>query len=128
MSAYLISWKPLTENSEKGWAEANLVHLAQEVKAGRFARESWRFRRRSGVKAGERVFLVQQGKRGYAILGYGHVFSTPSKSEPHLTPIEFEELVDTRSGAVLATREELLEITPSCAGFLYPQVTSTSPD
>jgi len=110
MASYLICWKPATENKDKGWPEAKLVALSDELQKKGTAQEPWRFVRRQGVKVGERVFLLRQGRRGHAVIGYGKVAQLP-KSKNESTTILFEMLVDPTSKTVLATQNELHSIT-----------------
>lgn len=110
MTAYLITFKPASENPERGWPEEELAALARRVKAQGTAREPWRFNRRKDVKVGERVFLLRQGRQGHAILGYGRVAALPKKKSDRMTDVAFEALVDPTSGFVYATADEVHEI------------------
>jgi 5-methylcytosine-specific restriction protein A len=95
---------------KEGWPEENLAALAEErVKTG-VAQEIWRFARRKGVKVGERVFLLRQGRRGQAIIGYGNVAKLPAAKDG-FTMVSFEVLLNPRSNTVLASQEELHSIT-----------------
>ncbi|CDY78050.1 HNH endonuclease [Caballeronia glathei] len=109
MTSYLICWKPSTENSEQGWPEAHLATLAETLSKSGRAVEPWRFNKQKGLTVGERVFLVRQGKRGHAILGYGAVDGEPRGTDGRV-PVSFEALVDPRSNLVFATSAELQEI------------------
>ena len=113
MPSYLISWKPSSENKTKGWPVESLAALAEAVRAKGRAREPWRFSRVKDVSIGERVYLVQQGKNGHAILGYGRVAAGPVKASPRRVPIDFEALVDPRTGQAFASHDELHAITTS---------------
>jgi 5-methylcytosine-specific restriction enzyme A len=109
-ASYIITWKPSTENSELGWDESNLTKLYEEYKTTGFAEEAWRFKRRTDVKPGERVYLVRQGRRGHALLGTGTILSLAANPD-RTARIRFDRLVDTRSKDVLATSSELKAIT-----------------
>jgi hypothetical protein len=63
MATYLVTFKPASENPEKGWPEESLAALALQVKENGVATEPWRFSKKYGVKVGERVFLIRQGKK-----------------------------------------------------------------
>jgi len=106
MTAYLITFKPQTENPERGWPVEELAALAHRVRKHGSASELWRFNRKKDVKVGERVFLLRQGKQGHAILGYGHVAALP-KDKSNMTLVEFEALADPLSRPVYATSNEL---------------------
>jgi 5-methylcytosine-specific restriction enzyme A len=106
--AYLITWKPSTENTDKGWPEENLQQLFDEVEANGYADEEWRFARRKGVNSGEKVYLLRQGRRGQALLGFGTVLKAPSGTDGAI--VRFEHLVDPRSKVVLASSAELKAI------------------
>lgn len=109
MSSYLISWKSLLENPEKGWPEEKLAKLAHSVRENGPRIEPWRFNRKKGLVVGERIFLVRQGKRGHAILGYGRIHAIPMSSDDRISII-FEALVDPTSDKVFATADELQKI------------------
>lgn len=108
MAAYLITFKPSSENPDKGWPEESLAELAKQVNETGEATEPWRFNKKKDVKIGERVFLIRQGQKKAAVLGYGHVSGLPD--EEKMTAVSFEALVHPSSGAVLATTSELLKI------------------
>jgi len=106
MPAYLISWKPASENKEYGWPEEELIALADRLRTTGVAQEGWSFLRHEDVKVGERVFLLRQGKRGQGILGYGEIAKLPKPSEEN-TLVSFDVLLSPRSKTVLATEGEL---------------------
>lgn len=109
--AYLITWKPDTENKEKGWPEASLKKLYEKLRDKGDVQEVWRFSRHKGVKPGERVYLVRQGRRGQALLGFGHIVEAPKPSGARNARISFEALVNPTSEKVFATQDELRSIT-----------------
>jgi len=109
MTSYLITWKPQSENPKKGWPEAALAQLAESCEKNCRAREPWRFQRFKGVTKGERVFLLQQGKRGHAILGYGTI-ARPSTSEDRTAEIQFDALLDPRKHLCFVAKHELHRI------------------
>lgn len=110
MPSYLISWKPATENEERGWPVAELIALSERLRQTGAAQERWRFRRRDGVKVGERVFVVRQGRAGHAIIGYGKVAEIPKRNDGY-TAVSFDILLNPTSSSVLATEDELHAIT-----------------
>lgn len=109
--AYLITWKPDTENKEKGWPEESLKKLYEQLRDKGEVQEVWRFSRRKGVKPGERVYLVRQGRRGQALLGFGHIVEVPEPGSTKSARISFEALVNPTSIKVFATQDELHSIT-----------------
>ncbi len=77
---------------------------------GKRTEEKWRFRNRTEVSLGDRVFLLRQGKAGPAVIGYGKVAGEPENNNGTcLTLVQFESIVDSTT-KVLANREELLAI------------------
>lgn len=108
MAAYLITFKPASENPERGWPEESLAALAEQVRAHGVAKEPWRFNRKTDVDVGERVFLVRQGRKGHAILGFGRVAS--DQHNDRMRDVEFEALVNPYSNTVFATADELHSI------------------
>ena len=110
MASYLISWKPASENPDRGWPVEKLTALSERLRNTGAASERWRFRKREGVAVGERVFVVRQGRRGLAIIGYGSVAELPTGNDGY-TRISFEALLNPNSDAVLATADELQAIT-----------------
>jgi hypothetical protein len=111
MTSYLITWKPLSENNDRGWAEDELVRLADECSSKGYAQSDWRFLRQKGVKPGERVFLLQQGKRGPSILGFGTIVRAKTHQDDG-TEIKFDRLLDPRKRQCLVTEGELHAISP----------------
>jgi 5-methylcytosine-specific restriction protein A len=109
MAAYLICWKPASENSERGWPEEKFVALFEQFQRTGKAQEKWRFSKLKNVKVGERAFLIRQGHRGHAVLGYGTISQLP-KNRERWTTISFDALLHPRSGQVLANRQELQSI------------------
>jgi predicted HNH restriction endonuclease len=77
---------------------------------GKRTEEKWRFRNRTEVSLGDRVFLLRQGKAGPAVIGYGKVAGEPENNNgTWQTLVQFESIVDPTT-KVLANREELLAI------------------
>jgi hypothetical protein len=77
---------------------------------GEAVEEKWRFSNRKDVALGDRTFLLLQGKRGPAIIGYGRVSGAPENDAGKwVLPIRFETLVDPTM-EVLANKEDLLII------------------
>ena len=125
--AYLITWKPLSENKEKGWPEESLKNLYDSLRVSGGALETWRFARKKGVKPGQRVYLLRQGRRGHALLGFGHVTEATEPLGEKTALISFEALVNPMSNKVFATQDELHAITSSpgvwntqASGILLP--------
>lgn len=116
MTAYLITWKSNTENKKNGWPEHELSRLVQSLESTGKAIEPWRFSRRSGLVVGERVFLLRQGRKGHAILGYGRIADLPKPGDVRV-PISFDMLVEPSLGDVLATQEEIREIDPTTTAW-----------
>lgn len=110
MNSFLITFKPATENPERGWPLEGLQKLVRRNRAGERAAEEWRFNNRKDVSVGDRVFLLLQGKSGPAIIGYGEITGKPQQiSGRWYVPVEFESVVDP-TVEVLANREDLLSI------------------
>lgn len=111
MPSYLITWRPLSETA-RGWSADNLDHLAALLSQGRPAAEDWRMTRAAGVKKGERVFLIRQGKRGLALIGWGRI-GTPTRriDGKRRAEVIFEAVARPNHNEVFATRAELERIT-----------------
>jgi len=108
MKSFLITFKPSTENRERGWPLQELQKLVRRFRAGERVEEEWRFRNYKAASLGDRVFLLRQGKGGPVIIGYGRVAGKPEKDEEAwCVTIRFESIVDP-SLEVLANRDELL--------------------
>ena len=72
--------------------------------------EKWRFQNRKDVAHGDRAFLLLQGKRGPALIGYGRVSGAPEiEAGKRVVPITFENLVDPTT-QVLAGKDDLRAI------------------
>jgi hypothetical protein len=110
MNSFLITFKPSTESPERGWPLDDLQRLAKRHNQGHVVDEDWRFRNQKEVSVGDRVFLLLQGKRGPAIIGYGRVSRKPrDKSERGRVWVRFDALVNP-AAEVLARKNELLKI------------------
>jgi 5-methylcytosine-specific restriction enzyme A len=110
MNSFLITYVPDTESPERGWSLKNFQKLVQRFRAGDRVVEPWRFHNRKDVAIGDRAFLLLQGKRGPAIIGYGRVVGGMQEIDgERYFPVEFESLVDPTID-VLANKEDLLGI------------------
>ena|SRR5882724_9305880 len=110
MKSFLITFKPDSENPERGWPLTELQRLVRSHGLGKRTEEKWRFRNRTEVSLGDRVFLLRQGKAGPAVIGYGKVAGEPENNNgTWQTLVQFESIVDPTT-KVLANREELLAI------------------
>lgn len=108
--AFLITFKPASENPERGWPLTELQRLVRQLKNGDVVEENWRFRNRKDVADGDRIFLLLQGKQGPAIIGYGRVNGDPKEyAGKDGLPIKFERLVDP-SLEYLTGKAELVAI------------------
>jgi 5-methylcytosine-specific restriction protein A len=104
MNSFLITYKPETENPERGWPLEELQKLVRKNQAGERAIEPWRFRNLKGITLGDRVFLLLQGRGGPAIIGYGEIAGQPERgSGTWYVPIQFESIVNP-TVEVLANR------------------------
>jgi hypothetical protein len=110
MTAFLITFKPAAENPKRGWPLGELQKMVLRLRNGEPAEEPWRFKNRRDAQRGDRVFLLLQGKRGPAIIGYGRVNGRPQRISKTLqVPVSFEGLVDP-SAQAFATKQELFAI------------------
>ncbi len=110
MNSFLITFKPASESPKRGWPIEKLRRLVTLCKHGEISEEPWRFQNRKNVSLGNRIFLLLQGKRGPAIIGYGATVGPPSSdSGKWRVPIRFETLVDPTT-EVLADREDISNI------------------
>jgi 5-methylcytosine-specific restriction enzyme A len=128
MNSFLITYKPASENPERGWPIEELRKLVRLNEAGEKAVEEWRFNNRKDVNIGDRVFLLLQGKKGPAIIGYGEIAGRPKQiSDEWYVPVQFESIVDPTI-EVLVRREDILTIEQGkkfwriqSSGVLLPQ-------
>lgn len=110
MKSFLITFKPATENAKRGWPLEKLLRLVRLHSEGERVEEDWRFHNRHDVSVGDRVFLLLQGKRGPAIIGYGNVVGKPEyKGGTWQASVEFASIVDP-STHTFATKRELRNI------------------
>lgn len=109
MNSFLITFKPATESPERGWPLEYLQKLVKRHRLGERPVEKWRFHNRKDVSLGDRAFLLLQGKRGPAIIGYGTVAAEPKNKNENWRGIRFSELVDP-ANAVLVNKQRLLAI------------------
>lgn len=108
MTSFLITFKPSTENPERGMPLGELQSLVRHLRKGDTVEEKWRFRNWKDVTPGDQAFLLLQGKRGPAIIGYGQVSRKPKKAE-NWVGIKFDDLVDPTTH-VLASKEQLIAV------------------
>jgi 5-methylcytosine-specific restriction protein A len=109
MKSFLITFKPATENPDRGWPLDDIQRLARASSKGKSVVEKWRFHNRKDVSIGDRVFLLLQGKGGPAIIGYGDVVGEPEHAGNWQVAVRFEVLVDPVKED-LANRSELVAI------------------
>lgn len=110
MTAFLITFKPRTENANKGWPIESLRLLITRLRNSERVVENWRIQNRSRVTIGDRVFLLAQGKLGPAVIGYGRVDDAPRRGVTGWeVPVQFEQLVDPTTH-VLASTSDLRDI------------------
>jgi hypothetical protein len=106
MTSFLITFKPSHE-SPRGWPLKSLQKVVRRHQAGERFTIRWRFHNRKDVSIGDRVFVLQQGKSGPAIIGYGLVAGLQVTLDN--VAIKFDKIVDPEV-EVLATRQEVLAI------------------
>ena len=110
MGAFLVTFKPESENSKRGWPLAKLQALVGRLRTSGTVQEDWRFANHKKVTLGDRAFLLVQGKLGPAIIGYGRVSGEPKNDLGYWhTPIKFENLVDP-STETLVSKDDVLAI------------------
>lgn len=107
MNSFLITFKPQSESPERGWALKSLRKLAWRMRRNKGVIDPWRFRNQKDVSVGDRAFLLMQGKRGPAIIGYGQV---KGGCGANCRKIKFEELVDPDTDEALLNKAQLLTI------------------
>jgi hypothetical protein len=93
MSSFMITFKPASENPERGFPLEDYRRVVRDRSNGDTV--GWRFRNKHAA-VGERVFLLLQGSGGPSIIGYGRVGGLAVKNQNGDTaaPIRFENLVD----------------------------------
>ena len=101
MASFLITFKPASENAQRGWPLESLTGLVRRLESGEAVEENWRFHNRKEVSVGDRVFLLLQGKLGPAIIGYGRASGEPNGDKQ--VPISFEGRVDPSRYALAQT-------------------------
>jgi 5-methylcytosine-specific restriction protein A len=110
MTSFLITFKPASENPERGWPLGELQSLVNRVRKGDTVEEKWRFQNIKDVSPGDRAFLLLQGKRGPALIGYGRVSGHPQvEAGKRVVPITFENLVDPTT-QILVGKDDLVAI------------------
>lgn len=120
MNSFLITFKPDTESPRLGWSLQSVQNLARQLLRRGHITDPWRFRNRKDVKAGDRVFLLMQGKNGPALIGYGNAGERNGVDERRSwRDIDFEQLVDPAI-RVLAGKADLCAI-PGAAPWLQVQ-------
>jgi hypothetical protein len=105
MKSFLITFKPATENPERGWPLTEIQDLVKRHRTGERFQEKWRFHNRKSVSIGDRVFLLLQGKRGPAIVGCGRVTGAPKNKKMNWRMVQFDDLVDPSTEALVGKED-----------------------
>jgi len=110
MKSFLITFKPSSESPERGWPLEDFQKLVRRYLRDGGVEDKWRFHNRSEVSAGDRVFLLLQGKNGPAIVGYGSVARTSAEDKADgRAVVRFDALSDPTK-QVLANKEDVRAI------------------
>lgn len=96
MPTFVITWKPLSENEDRGWPLEKLLNLVDQVEAHGYADEPWRFQAHKMAQIGDRVFLLRQGQHRKGVIGYGRIHAAPFRDSDKkwYAPVRFEHLVN----------------------------------
>ena len=79
MSAFWLTYKPLSASSPRGWPAAEMTKLVQLFETDpASATPLWRLASHQTARVGDRVFLFKQGNDPRGIFGFGEVIEPPS--------------------------------------------------
>ncbi len=120
MPAYLLTYNP------KYWVWEDLPHAIAEIAAHGYHESRWSCGRSKRIKAGDRVFLMQQGAEPRGIFGAGEALADAYQDEQWnaerwlagsktcmYVEVAFDALIDPTRDPIL-TRERLLTEPPLC--------------
>lgn len=104
MSAYWLTYKPLSASSPRGWPEAEMRDLVLRFEADpASATPLWRVAAHRTAGIGDRIYLFKQGSDPRGIFGVGEIIEPPGlKADPtdidegprYRAKIRFHKLVD----------------------------------
>ena len=107
---FLITWKPHAEYPESNWPDSELRKRVESFRKYGRTKETWPFASGRKASAGDRVFLLRQGKLGPTIFGYGLLSKNPRKiKDQWFADIDFEGIVDPAT-EVYASRSEVRSV------------------
>jgi hypothetical protein len=99
MTAFLLTWK---EEGKGGWPHENIVRLVHTLERDGFVDEPWRIAAYTKARAGDRAWLLKQGRGAKGIFGVG-VITGPTAlgldgngNTKQMAPVRFEALVDPK--------------------------------
>lgn len=104
MSAYWLTYKPLSSSPQRGWPEAEMSKLVQLFEADPASTTAlWRIASHQAAQVGDRVYLFKQGPDPRGIFGVGEIIEPPrlqtdcfdiDKGPKPRAKIRFDRLVD----------------------------------
>lgn len=121
MSAYWLTYKPLSASSPWGWPAAEMSDLVRRFEADpASATPLWRIASHQTARIGDRVYLFKQGSDPRGIFGLGEIIEPPrQQTDPtdidegprYRAKIRFDRLVDP-SRTFMLSYQAILGIVP----------------
>ena len=122
MSAYWLTYKPLTPSSPRGWRAEELTALVRRFERnGADATTLWRIASHQSAQVDDRVYLFKQGSDPKGIFGIGEIIEPPKlqidpadtdSSPAYRAKIRLERLVDPNDEKFLIGFDAVSRIVP----------------
>jgi hypothetical protein len=102
MTDFLLTWK------ETGWPHENILRMIEQVDEQGYADEPWRIFAHKQAKAGDRVWVLKQGRSPKGIFGVGEIVGPPALGEAGngktqwMAPVRFSTFVDPKQRLLLS--------------------------
>jgi len=96
MTAFLLTWK------EGGWPHKEILRMRRAIENKGFVDEPWRIHAYRNAQAGDRVWLLKQGKGPKGIFGAGNITGKPRLGPTSdgrtrmMAPVRFRAFVDPK--------------------------------
>jgi hypothetical protein len=96
MTDFLLTWK------ESGWPHENIVRMANQMGSNGYVDEHWRIIAHRLAKAGDRVWVLKQGRGPRGVFGVGKITGPPAPGEASngkvqwMAPVRFSAFVDPK--------------------------------
>jgi hypothetical protein len=113
MTAFLMTWK------ETGWPHENILRMISTLERDGYVDEPWRIAAHKMAKAGDRVWVLKQGRGPKGVFGVGGITGPAAPGDAgngktqQMAPIRFEALVDPKQRFLIGEDAVRRVLTPT---------------